>query len=84
MAPKQTDPQFKLRMTPEIKAAIERAAALNGRSMNAEILARLEGSFLTGMIPSADPKDVEMLEVLSEIERLKSKIVKLREQPPRT
>lgn len=45
MAPKQTDPQFKLRMTPGIKDAIELAAAQNNRSMNAEILARLESSF---------------------------------------
>jgi hypothetical protein len=41
-APKQTDPQFKLRMTPKIKDQIEKAAAVNNRSMNAEILARLE------------------------------------------
>jgi len=45
MAPKQTDPQFKLRMTPEIKDAIEAAAKANNRSMNAEILSRLERSF---------------------------------------
>lgn len=45
MAPKQTDPQFKLRMTPEIKDAIEAAAKANNRSMNAEILSRLEDSF---------------------------------------
>jgi hypothetical protein len=32
-------------MTPEIKEAIEKAAAENNRSMNAEILARLEQSF---------------------------------------
>jgi hypothetical protein len=44
-APKQTDPQFKLRMTPEIKKRIEKSAAENNRSMNAEILARLEHSF---------------------------------------
>lgn len=43
--PKQTDPQFKLRMTPEIKERIEAAAAKNNRSMNAEILRRLEDSF---------------------------------------
>ncbi|NRF08305.1 Arc family DNA-binding protein [Agrobacterium pusense] len=45
MAPKQTDPQFKLRLTPEIKEAVEKAAAANGRSMNAEIMFRLEYSF---------------------------------------
>ena len=45
MAPKQTDPQFKLRLTPELKDRIEQSAASMGRSMNAEILQRLEGSF---------------------------------------
>lgn len=39
--PKQTDPQFKLRLTPELKDAIERAASDNNRSMNAEIVSRL-------------------------------------------
>jgi hypothetical protein len=78
MAPKQTDPQFHLRMTPEIKAAIERAAALNNRSMNAEILVRLEESLLVGGIPEADPDDLELLNILSELEQLKSKIAKLR------
>lgn len=43
--PKQTDPQFKLRLTPEVKAKIERAANESGRSMNAKILRRLEESF---------------------------------------
>jgi hypothetical protein len=38
------DPQFKLRMTEDLKAAIERSAAANNRSMNAEIVARLDGS----------------------------------------
>jgi hypothetical protein len=40
--PKQTDPQFKLRMTPELRDQIEEAAKANNRSMSAEILARLE------------------------------------------
>ncbi len=43
--PKQTDPQFKLRMTHGLKEQIEEAAAANNRSMNAEIVARLEESF---------------------------------------
>ncbi|KKB12388.1 hypothetical protein VE25_07500 [Devosia geojensis] len=43
--PKQTDPQFKLRLTPDLKAQIEGAAQQNNRSMNAEIVARLESSF---------------------------------------
>ncbi len=56
MPPKQTDPQFKLRMTPEIKDAIEAAAARNNRSMNAEILARLQASIdgSAAGLPGAD------------------------------
>jgi hypothetical protein len=43
--PKQTDPQFKLRLTPELKAQIEKFAKVNNRSLNAEIISRLERSF---------------------------------------
>lgn len=39
------DPQFKLRMTEDLKAKVEEAAKANNRSMNAELLARLEASF---------------------------------------
>ena len=78
MAPKQIDPQFKLRMTPEIKAAIARAASQNNRSMNAEILARLQSSFLSGSSMQADPNDIELIDVLNEIEQLKLKVTNLR------
>ena len=40
-APKQTDPQFKLRLPPDLLQQIKEAAASNHRTMNAEILARL-------------------------------------------
>ncbi len=40
--PTQTDPQFKLRLPASLKQAIETAAAANNRSMNAEIVRRLE------------------------------------------
>ncbi|RWI22858.1 MAG: Arc family DNA-binding protein [Mesorhizobium sp.] len=36
--PKQTDPQFKLRLTPKIKRRIEENAATNNRSLNAEMI----------------------------------------------
>jgi predicted DNA-binding protein len=42
---KQTDPQYKLRLPQELKDQIETAAKEAGRSMNAEIVARLEESF---------------------------------------
>lgn len=37
-------PQYKLRMPPELKDAINTLAEKNNRSMNAEIVARLEAS----------------------------------------
>lgn len=40
------DPQFKLRMPPQLRAQAEQAARLSGRSLNAELVARLESSFL--------------------------------------
>ena len=49
-APKQTDPQMKIRLPPELKALIEAAADQNNRSQNAEIISRLEMSFA---MPSA-------------------------------
>lgn len=42
---KQTDPQYKLRLPQELKDQVEEAAKQSGRSMNAEIVARLESSF---------------------------------------
>lgn len=45
----RADPQMKLRLLPELKQRIEAAAKDAGRSMNAEILARLETSFDGGV-----------------------------------
>lgn len=39
------DPQFKLRVPPDLRDDIEKAAKANNRSMNAEIVARLQASF---------------------------------------
>lgn len=44
-APKQTDPQYKLRLTHELKGRIERSALEHNRSMNAEIVTRLEEAY---------------------------------------
>jgi len=41
----RSDPQMNIRLPEELKAAIEQAAKANGRSMNAEIVSRLEQSF---------------------------------------
>jgi hypothetical protein len=47
MADERTDPQYKLRLPAELKARIETAAKAANRSMNAEIVSRLEESFET-------------------------------------
>jgi hypothetical protein len=39
---------FGLRMFPALRKQVEEAAAQNGRSMNSEIVARLEASFVSG------------------------------------
>lgn len=39
------DPQLKIRFTPELKMQVEEAARGNGRSLNAEVTARLQASF---------------------------------------
>ena len=42
----RTDPQFKLRMPPDLRAQIELAAWKANRSLNAEIVTRLQASFV--------------------------------------
>ena len=42
---KQTDPQYKLRLPQELKDLVEEAAKRTGRSMNAEVVARLQTTF---------------------------------------
>lgn len=42
------DPQMKIRLPEALKSRIEEASTTNNRSMNAEIVARLESSFNSG------------------------------------
>lgn len=45
--PKQSDPQFKIRLPQSLKDELQAHAVDNGRSLNAEILARLSDSVTT-------------------------------------
>ena len=54
MAAIQTDPQYKLRLPADLKLRIEAAARENNRSMNAEIIQRLEYSFDAPKIRNMD------------------------------
>lgn len=49
---KQEDPQFKLRLKPELKARLEESARENTRTLGAEIVARLEDSLDGEMTPA--------------------------------
>lgn len=42
---KPTDPQYKLRLPQDLKDRIEASSKMSGRSMNAEIVARLQASY---------------------------------------
>lgn len=70
VTPKQTDPQFKLRLPAELKEQIEQAAEENNRSMNAEIVARLESSFVFGVSVA------EELQLMDKIAELAERVVK--------
>ena len=80
MAPKQTDPQFKLRLTPEIRDRIGAAAARNGRSLNAEILATLELGLDSDIIEERRVKTLsDLYFAKDELKFAEEKIDKLRQ-----
>lgn len=63
--PKQADPQFRLRLPEHLHTKLKNAAPTNSRSINAEIVARLEASF---SVPSHDHDAIKqaLREVLEE------------------
>lgn len=70
---------FGLRLQPELKSRLEQAATANGRSLNAEIVARLQGSFdlddqLT-LAPGARPAEV-LITAMSNMTRMIEQIQK--------
>ena len=60
--PKQTDPQYKLRLTQALKDQLDAAVAKSGRSLNAEILYRLNWSFENEEDQQRSRRYVEWLE----------------------
>jgi hypothetical protein len=59
------DPQFKLRMSAELRAQAEQAAKAAGRSLNAELVARIEASFLgestSHLLPASRAKELALM-----------------------
>jgi len=53
---------FGLRMFPALRKQVEEAAAQNGRSMNSEIVARLEASFVSdGKLTSEKQSEIDRI-----------------------
>ncbi|MAE21154.1 Arc family DNA-binding protein [Pseudomonas chengduensis] len=62
----RNDPQFKLRMPLDLRARAEAAANASGRSLNAELVARLEANFISiappeRLIPAAKARELASL-----------------------
>ena len=84
MSENQRDPQYKLRWSEELRDKVTQSAKEHNRSMNADIVARLEDSFtkhtpdfaitsiipayLTGLISKYETQKIVNLSVLSKIE----------------
>lgn len=60
------DPQLKIRLPLELKEKITQSAADYGRSINSEVVARLEESFTSGLVAS-DPYKRMLLAVIAGI-----------------
>lgn len=58
MTDRHQDPSYPLRMPKDLRALLEEAAATSGRSVNAEIVARLRQSFKTQPSQALKQKDV--------------------------
>jgi hypothetical protein len=67
--PQIDDPRHNLRLTLELKRKLAHSAVDNGRSMNAEILARLEASFS----PDTKREIENLLKTITELEASKQK-----------
>lgn len=59
--PSRTAEQFVLRLPEGMRARIAEVAKTNSRSMNAEIVARLEASFENKVLPMPDPQKFEAM-----------------------
>mgnify|MGYP003584842060 FL=1 len=84
MSENQRDPQYKLRWSEELREKVTQSAKEHNRSMNADVVARLEDSFtkhtpdfaitsiipayLTGLISKYETQKIVNLSVLSKIE----------------
>lgn len=72
------DIQTNLRLPADLKKRLKRAADASNRSMNAEVIARLEGSFENSSAPQVDDRTLDLFaekvgQVLDEREKRRVK-----------
>ncbi|MDC8802434.1 Arc family DNA-binding protein [Halomonas pacifica] len=81
----RADPQFKLRMPLELKEQIDKAAEENHRSINAEIVARLQSTFdeqrLYGHKLSSEITSEEAKELKKRVEAVEAAMQKMLGDP---
>ena len=76
-------PPFGLRLRPELRAKIEQAAGQNRRSVNSEIVSRLEQSFeQNSLFEDQDtvPSSPQAREALARVEAVEVEVARLKEQ----
>lgn len=74
------DPQFKLRMPAELRAQAEQAAKAAGRSLNAELVARMEASFLStstseNLIPAKRARELALMARASIPDEIRRRVI---------
>jgi len=80
---------YGLRMPPELKEQVQASADANNRSMNAEIVARLEATFsrkaleLSGLSTRQDGLEHTFVEISGRLERVEQVLATLKQMPPR-
>ncbi|WP_353173709.1 Arc family DNA-binding protein [Acinetobacter rudis] len=75
----QADPQYKLRWPAELRDKVSASAKAYNRSMNADIIARLERSFLTE--PDFSPLNMPPEELKKKLENAKHELLSQKENP---
>lgn len=75
----QADPQYKLRWPAELRDKVSASAKAYNRSMNADIIARLERSFLTE--PDFSSLNMPPEELKQKLENAKNELMAQKEKP---
>lgn len=79
MSANQKDPQYKLRWSEDLRDKVAASAKAYNRSMNADIIARLERSFLTE--PDFSPLNMPPEELKKRLENAKAELQSQKEKP---